>query len=649
MARSDALRPLRVLIVEDYAPDAELLLLELERGGYAPTAERVETPEAMRAALDRQAWDLVLADYALPRFNVMAAIAMIRERGLDVPIIAVSGTADERTGIEVMKAGAHDFFLKDNLRLFVSAVRRELEDAGQRRRRERAEHALRESERRYRELFEESKDAIFISAPDGRLIDVNPAAVEMLGYPSRRELLETHADRLYVDPADRQRLVRELEAEGFVKDFEQRLKSTRGEVLTVLETSSAVRDERGTITGYRGILRDITTQRQLEHQFRQSQKLEAVGQLAGGIAHDFNNLLTLIAGNAEIALTPLLPDDPLRRNLEDVLSAAERAAGLTRQLLAFSRRQVLQPKVLDLNAVIAGIEKLLRRTIGEDVELAMALDPELGRVRADPGQIEQVLMNLAVNARDAMPGGGRLSFETANVELDDELARSHVAVTPGFYVMLAITDTGCGMDRETQNRVFEPFFTTKDPGKGTGLGLSTVYGIVKQSGGFIWVDSEPGHGTTFKTYLPRVEDQAAWTPVDRASDRPTGGCETILLVEDEEGVRKLAALILERQGYRVHSAGDPAEAVRRCEQHRQVPDLLVTDMVMPTMSGLKLAKRILALLPETKVLYISGYVDKAVLGAADLVTDKPFLAKPFTAAALLRSVREVLDGTWRRS
>ncbi len=383
----------------------------------------------------------------------------------------------------------------------------------------------------------------------------------------------------------------------------------------------------------------------LELQLRQAQKMEAIGQLTGGIAHDFNNLLTIINGYSEMLLQTLPAGDPQRDNAAQIREAGERAVALTRQLLAFSRRQMLEPRVLDLNAVVTNTERMLTRTIGEDVNLAAILTPGLGRVKADPGQIEQVIMNLAVNARDAMPHGGRLTIETANVELDENFVRTHAVVKPGRYVMLAVSDTGCGMDAETQKRIFEPFFTTKERGKGTGLGLATVYGIVKQSGGSIWVYSEVGQGTTFKVYLPRVEEQPDTVLPSAVRTASLKGTETILLVEDDAPLRKLTQAILKKGGYTVLSAGHSNEAFRVCAEHSGPIHLLLSDVVMPGMSGHELAGRMASAHPDMKVLYLSGYTDDTVVRHGVLDRSMAFLQKPFTALGLLSKVREVLDGT----
>jgi len=519
--------------------------------------------------------------------------------------------------------------------------------------RKRAEAALRESEALFRSAFEESGVGMALQGLDGQYLRVNRALCEMLGY-SEPELLArtfhatTHPEDRDVDvDADRRVLAGEIRSSH---QREKRYLHKLGHVVWAVVNVSLVHARDGAPMYFLLQSQDSTlrkqaeeAQAQLEDQLRQTQKVEAVGRLAGGVAHDFNNLLTVITGRAEMLLSRLGSDDPLRRHVQLIGKTAERAAALTRQLLAFSRKQVLQPKVLDLQAVVAGMEKMLRRLIGEDIELVAVPDPALGRVKADPGQLEQVILNLVVNARDAMPEGGRLTLETADVELDEAYARRHAGATPGRYVMLAVSDTGVGMDAATQARLFEPFFTTKGPGKGTGLGLATVYGIVKQSGGNIWVYSEPGRGTTFKIYLPRVDEAVeAVEPGQVLAEWPRGW-ETVLLVEDEEGVRDLAREIIQLQGYTVLEARHPGEALLVNEEHAGRIHLLVTDVVMPQMSGRELADRLASMRSETKVLYMSGYTDDAIVRHGVLDAHTPFVQKPFTPEALLRKIREVLD------
>ncbi len=514
--------------------------------------------------------------------------------------------------------------------------------------RKQAEEAVRQSEAEYRSLIQGAAYGIYRSTTEGKFLDVNPALVAMLGYDSEAELLAANlATEIYRDPGERARIVAQhlerwdgLEVEWKRKD---------GTPITVRLSGRAVRDAQGALTYFEGIAENITEQRLLEAQLRQAQKMEAVGRLAGGVAHDFNNLLMVMRGYTELLLGRLGANDPLRRNVEEIQKAADRATSLTQQLLAFSRKQVMQPKIFDLNAVVSDTEKMLRRLIGEDIELATILGAELGRVKADPGQIEQVILNLAVNARDAMPQGGKLVLETANVELTQAFARQHPGVTPGPHVMLAMSDTGVGMDAETQARIFEPFFTTKEKGKGTGLGLATVYGIVKQSGGYIWVYSEAGQGTTFEIYLPRVEDAVTTDQEEQVASQPPSGSETVLLVEDEEPVRKLAREFLENTGYTVLEAEDPVEAMHLSDRHQGPIHLMVTDVVMPKMSGHELAQQMASVRPEMKVLYVSGYTDDA-LGQYGVPTqDSFFLQKPFSLDTLARKMRTLLEGNTKTS
>jgi len=388
---------------------------------------------------------------------------------------------------------------------------------------------------------------------------------------------------------------------------------------------------------------DITESKRLKEQLLQAQKMEVVGRLAGGVAHDFNNLLTAINGYSELVLNFMEEDNPLRQDVAEIRKAGDRAASLTRQLLAFSRKQVLRPKVLDLNQVMDNMGKMLERLIGSDIDLVINLDSHLGRVMADPGQIEQVVLNLAINARDAMPQGGWLTIETANVDLEESYSRRQMDLQPGLYVLVKVSDTGCGMDPETRSRIFEPFFTTKEMGKGTGLGLSTVYGIIKQSGGHIAVHSKPGKGAAFKIYLPRIDD--AMEPDSLASQSPEdyGGQETILLVEDEDGVRQLLSTVLKRQGFKVLEARHGADALDLSTQHEGPIHLVLTDVVMPEMGGLELAQRLQPLHPGAKVLYMSGYAENANLHQHLAGQEIYYLQKPFETIGLLQRVRQLLD------
>jgi two-component system cell cycle sensor histidine kinase/response regulator CckA len=512
--------------------------------------------------------------------------------------------------------------------------------------RQRAAEAVSQAEKKYRSIFDNAIEGIFQSTVDGKFISVNPAMAHILGYDSPEEVITAQINlstQHYVDPTRRAELAKMLTEQDVVAGFECEVYRRDGSKIWTIENIRAIRDEKGVLLHYEGSIEDITERKGLEVQLQQSQKLEAIGILAGGIAHDFNNLLTVISGYSDLALMRLRPEESLHKNISEVVKAAARAASLTRQLLAFSRKQVLQPRVLDLNAVVSEVEKMLRRLIGEDIELRTILGRELGSVKADPGQIEQVLMNLAVNARDAMPQGGKLTIETENIFLDEDYAGKHVAIKSGAHVMLAVTDTGTGMDEKTRERLFEPFFTTKRLGKGTGLGLSMVYGIVKQSGGNIWVYSEVGRGTTFKVYLPRVDEGAPEYKRGLEVQEAARGTETILLAEDEEMVRRLAREVLEAFGYKVLEAANGGSALLICERNEGVIDLLVTDVVMPEMSGRELADRLSRFHPNMKMLYMSGYTDNSIVHQGVLDRGANFIQKPFPPSALALKIRKVLD------
>jgi two-component system cell cycle sensor histidine kinase/response regulator CckA len=516
--------------------------------------------------------------------------------------------------------------------------------------RKRFEQALFESEQRYRNLVENAPDVIFTLAADGTIASLNPGFERTTGW-SRSERLNMHfTSMLHPDDLSRGLEFFQHAMKGKkIPPFELRILKKSGDYVAA-EFTATSQIQSGSVTGILGIARDITERKRtaeekaaLQEQLRQSQKMEAIGRLAGGVAHDFNNLLTVIRGYSQISLEEIGRDHPLRENIEEIRIATDRAADLTRQLLAFSRRQVMEMEVLDLNACLQNLDRMLRRVIGEDIELVTFLERDLGWVRADPGQMEQVIMNLAVNARDAMPHGGKLTIETGNVELDQAYARTHIAVMPGRYVMVSVTDTGVGMTPEIRDRVFEPFFTTKAKGKGTGLGLSTVYGIIKQSGGNIWVYSEPGRGATLKIYLPCVPESS-----EKSRERPiprdlSRGDETILIVEDEEVVLKLAGRILRKQGYEVWEASRGEEALKMCQERSKPFHLLLTDVVMPQMGGRELADRLKEAGHDFKVLYMSGYTDNAITHHGILDKGVNYLQKPFAMQSLLRKVREALD------
>jgi len=508
------------------------------------------------------------------------------------------------------------------------------------------QEGLRRSEMNFRSLVTNAPYGICRCDSAGQLLDVNPALLTMLGYSAPRDLVGQHLGELHADTHQWFELADYLHSSAPFNGLIAEWKRKDG-VNTVVRVSGRAVSDGDTGTAFELFAEDVTERRALEQQLRQSQKMEAVGRLAGGIAHDFNNLLMVISGYSEFLLERLGPDPTLRGPAQEIAGAAQRASSLTRQLLAFSRKQMLAPKILDLNEVVTENLKMLTRVIGEDIDLVMVPAASLGAVRADAGQIDQVIMNLAVNARDAMPSGGKLIIETSNVSLDEEYSRFHAPLRPGDYVMLSISDTGMGMDSETQSHIFEPFFTTKGP-KGTGLGLSTVYGIVKQSGGYIWVYSESGKGTTFKVYLPRVADRAespamVVSPAETAATEP--GTETILLVEDEANLRYLARQFLEKQGYRVIEAADGAVAMQIAVAHEGLIHLLLTDVIMPGMNGRELAQRMSEIRPNTKVLYMSGYTENVIGHNGTLDAGVRLLQKPFTLRELKSKVREVLDST----
>ena len=510
----------------------------------------------------------------------------------------------------------------------------------------RSQDALRRSEARYRSQVQSAVYGIYRSSLAGRFLDVNPALVKMLGYDSAEELYALDMGRdLYADPEERNRNVKDYWTRDRVEGIETRWKRKDGRIITVRLSGRGGLKYPGEPESFEMICEDITERRTLEDQLLHAQKMEAVGRLAGGVAHDFNNLLTVIKGYSDLMLNELTAKDPMRGEVEEIQRAAERAAALTQQLLAFSRRQVMAPKVIDLNVVLVNMQKLLHRLLGEDVDLRVTTDPKLGWVKADPGQIEQVVMNLAVNARDAMPRGGKLTIETSNTRIDETYAREHAVVNAGDYAMIAVSDSGTGMDPEIAKHIFEPFFTTKEMGKGTGLGLSTVYGIVKQSGGYIWVYSEPNRGTTFKIYLPVVQTEEPRDAEDRPAQAASNkGTETILLVEDEDGVRALIREVLQRHGYKVIETRHGGEAMLACEQHKEKIDLLLTDVVLAQLTGTELTRRLAASRPNMKVLFISGYTEEAIVHHGVLEPGTAFLQKPFTPSILAKKVRDVLEG-----
>ncbi len=562
-----------------------------------------------------------------PLLNVRIEISALRRDGTEFPV---------ELAISPAKVGAGWTF---------SGFIRDLTE------RNRAAEAVRAGEERYRQLFEDIPVGLYRSTPEGRLVDVNPAMVAMLGYDNPESLLSTLASHLYVDPADRDRWTAEMTRSGLVRSFDVRMRRLDGAFIWARETTHATRAPDGTIELLEGAIEDISDRIMAEEQLRASEaqlrealKMEAVGQLAGGVAHDFNNLLTVILSYSSLILERIDEGDVNRNDVSEIATAADRAAGLTRQLLAFSRKQVMNPRVVNINTVVGDLENILRRMVGEDVELQLSLGQDIAPIKADPTQLEQVLMNLVLNARDAMPAGGRLLISTYNASGEDF---PEGALPPGacssLSVVLAVTDTGVGMTDEVQQHAFEPFFTTKEQGRGTGLGLSTVYGIVKQSGGEIITESKIGHGTTFKVCFPRLSPEAVTAVEPVKPLDPSHGTETILLVEDEAILRALAERVLRRYGYVVLSAAGGTEALEIAATAGASLHGVVTDVVMPGMNGRELAEKLLESRPGLKILFMSGYTDDHVLRRGIFLGEAAFLQKPFTPDQLARKLRGLLD------
>ena len=631
---------IKVLHLEDAPLDAELLDLSLRRTGIDWDILRVDTRDDFVAALDRGGFDVIVSDFRLPAYDGLQALQEASTRRPEVPFVFFTGNLGEARAIQALKSGATDYVLKDGaVERLAPAIQRAVREAAERRARAQAEDALKQSEEGFRQLFNCNPHPTWVFDVETlRFVEVNDAAIEHYGY-SREEFRGMRITDLH--PSEEVPLVEEAVAtpRDGIRRFGTWVHRTKDGRLINVDVAAHDLEFRGR-RGRLVVAHDITQQQELQVQLQQSQKMDAIGRLAGGVAHDFNNLLGVIIGYGERLLRRL--PSPDRREINEVLKAAEHAASLTRQLLAFSRRQVLKPRVLDLNAVVGEMDGMLRRIIGEDIDLVTVLQDGLGQVKADPGQIQQVVMNLAVNARDAMPKGGRLTIETGNAELDESYTSAHLAVRSGHYVMLAVTDSGMGMDAATQAHIFEPFFTTKEAGKGTGLGLSTVFGIVKQSEGNVWVYSEPQRGTTFKIYLPRVDEVVEEQPAQEA-ETAAGGSETILLVEDSDSLRELGREILEEHGYKVIEASSGAAALEALARHTGSLDLILTDLVMSGMSGRELADQVTRLRPGTKVIFMSGYTDDALGHHGVLETGTAFVEKPFTIDGLLRKVRDVLD------
>ena len=639
MTAATAAQPITVLLVEDNPGDARLILELLgDVQAQAFDLERVGRLDHALTRLSRTGVDVVLLDLGLPDSQGLETFMRARRGAPNEPIVVISGLDDERLALEAVRSGAQDYLVKGRIEghLLARVLRYAVE-------RKRAEQDLLAREERFRALVEHSADAIALLDRTGTLIYASHSTERVLGYQAE-EVLGRHAlDLIHPDdvPAVAGRLLELQDRPGAAVVMEARYRHKDGS-WRYGECSVANRLSDAAVRALVLNYREITERRRLEEQLRQAQKMEAVGRLAGGVAHDFNNVLTAIFGYADLLTEELPEGHQARGDLDEIRKAAQRASTLTRQLLAFSRQQVLQPMVLSLNDLVADVQNMLVRLVGEDVEVRLSLSPDAGNVRADAGQLQQVLLNLVVNARDAMPTGGKLLLETANADLTEQYAELHQPVIPGRYVMLAVSDTGSGMDAETKARIFEPFFTTKEQGRGTGLGLSTVYGIVKQSCGYVWVYSEPGRGTTFKLYFPRV-DAPAEIPAPPRETATLTGTETILVAEDDDMLRPLAKGLLQKLGYTVLEAENAERALDLARARTGPIHLLVADVVMPGASGRELARRLAHTRPDTRVLYVSGYTDDAIVHHGMLEPGLNFLQKPFTPGALARKVREILD------
>jgi two-component system, cell cycle sensor histidine kinase and response regulator CckA len=638
--------PLRILLLEDVSMDAELLEYELQRARIVFTARRVDSRDTFLEALAAFKPDLILADYTLPGFDGMTALGLAKEAAPVTPFIVVTGSINEETAVGCMRAGASDYLLKNNLARIGPAIEAALERERARAERRTAEAALRQSEANLRATFHNAVQDFVLLDRRGRVLTLNKAASNWANWVTGRDVSEGDILVELLPPGV---------AEEWTGFFAEAL---AGRMVTIERqvTNPAGADrwfeahlipvvaEDGGVIGVCLSVVNIDERKRTEENLRRVERLQAIGRLAGGVAHEVNNMMTVVLGLSEFLLRDLPTGDRRHEDVVEISRAADRAANITRQLLAFSRQQVMQPRLLDLNAVVQGTQGMLSRLLGAAYTVRLDLEPLLSSVRADPTQLEQVLLNLVLNARDAMPSGGAITVETHSAMLDDAYMQRHpgVDIPHGSYSAIIVSDRGCGMEHDVQLRVFEPFFTTKPLGEGTGLGLSTAYGIVKQTGGYIWVYSEPGLGSTFKVYLPAFM-AAPTAPRDLVRQMPSGGRETLLVVEDEEMVRLLACRVLRERGYTVHEASHGAEALELLERTPLLPDLVVSDVVMPTMGGRELGSRLRERSPELPVLYMSGFTGEDVVRRGLLEPGVPFQQKPFHPDALAKQVRDLLD------
>jgi PAS domain S-box-containing protein len=639
-------RPLRVLLIGPCEEDFFLVheILERNRQNLGAILDHAHSPQEARAMLPRQDYDLILFEHQTGDAEALAFLSELQQAGISLPFILLTEVADEKTVADIIQAGAWDCLAKNQLdgANLVRTLRMTLALRSLQQERRTAEASLRILSR----AVEQSADMVMVTNRDGIIEYINPAFQALTGYSN--EDLRGQTPRILKSGEQNSDFYRDLWKSILAGNVYRGIfvnRTKKGDLLYVEQTICPVRDPGGEITHFISNARDLTERVRMEAQLSQAQKMDAIGRLAGGVAHDFNNLLTIITSYSELALDQITPGTNLDAKLQEILQAARRAAELTRQLLAFSRKQPQALRVMDLNAVIADIARTLRRLISENIEFSFSPGKELGRVRIDPVQIEQILMNLAANSRDAMPRGGHLRIETSHVTLEEQyIQRKPAVIPPGQYAMISVSDDGTGIPPDELRHIFEPFYTTKPLGEGTGLGLATVYGIVKQSKGYIWAYSEPEHGTVFKIYFPCASaDSRVEEVIPALPERPPRGSETVLLVEDETAVRRAAAEFLTRQGYNVLEAKDGADALLVARGYARPIELAVTDVVMPNLSGGELARELQHVRPETRLLFVSGYAGKTVQEHKMIDVETNFLQKPFTLRQLSGKIRETLD------
>jgi len=644
--------PLRSLLVEDVERDALLVLEALRWEGYEPSSLRVQTVAEMEAALTKQEWDIILCDYALPGFDAMAALQLVKQMELEVPVIIVSGTVGEEKAVSAIKAGASDYLMKDRLTRLGAAVRQNLEQAKLRKEQKRVAQDLAKEQALFNSLFNTIPDHIYFKDLTSRFVRVNEAFARSFGLPSTDDVVgktdsdyftEKHALQAY---ADEQRIMTTGEP---IVGFEEMETWPDGHCTWVSSTKVPLRDPQGKVIGLIGVSRDVTEQKQLEEQLRQAQKMEAIGLLAGGVAHDFNNLLTVIKGYIGLLRMKGLISPDMISSIQQIDQATNRASNLTRQLLMFSRQQEMEQTEYNLTGLVQNMVKMLRRLLSENIALTVECEKRPLTIRADQGMIEQVLLNLVVNARDAMPKGGTLLIATQHVEVDEAGVKNNPHARAGSFVCLTVTDSGTGIPANILPRIFDPFFTTKAVGHGTGLGLATVYSIMQQHAGWISVESTEGVGTTFRTYFPLIKSATMSLNADKAIAALPGGHEGVLLVEDEASVRIIAEAVLAGLGYRVYSAANGPAALEIWQAHRDNIELLLTDLIMPDgVTGRELAVRLREENPQLPIIYMSGY-SREVSAGYPLTEGINYLSKPFEPTGLAKIVRESIDRGASRS